>query len=596
MQLLVGGARPGQDRGKMDASEIARQITLTPEFWLRFCTQLRRKDGTLEKEIKPNKLQLAVLEYYLECLIAQKPCLMMILKPRQKGASTIAEAVIYHHMRRFPGLNGALMGDIAATSDKVFEMFRRFYESDTYPWGQGPIDQDENLTDQIKLPNGSTWYKETAGSTNAGRSGTVQVLHMDEVAFFQMTVSKDPTTAVLGSFYKDGPMSLGFATSTANGASGWFYTTWNGDNAWKKIFAAWFEFEDSSIPFESEEERAQFERNMDADELSERKIYNVTLEQLKWRRHIINTDYSGDASKFRQEMPSNPEECFMLSSRPRFDMAAVKNMIAAAGTNDYRQRGNLIIQGDKSAIWLPDHQGGSVVRMEEPIIGCRYLVSADTCTGEDQQISGHTQDPDYHDVQVWRQGYIDPGTKAWRNPMIVAWHNSRVDTDVLAEIMAGQSFYYGRCLAVPEVNGMGGLHVVKLLLKYGVPVFRRKPHTHATKQKTEQEELEAYGWNTDMVTRKWIIDALVPLVRQEKLDIFIKEILDQFRTFVVNKDGKSEAMPGKKDDSVMSAAIGVYNLGAATEYKLARTRGVDLMRLARDSRYLAPDGFRRVNV
>jgi hypothetical protein len=578
---------------------LLRAATLDPEFWIRRCAHIRQKDGSIigpktGKPFVPNKLQLQVLQHYRECQLAGKPCLIMILKPRQKGASTIAEAVIYHHLRRYPGLNGSLMGDIAATSDKVFEMFRRYYEGDVYPWNQGPIDPELNLGDEVTLPNGSKWYKETAGSTNAGRGGTVQVAHMDEVAFFQTTVSKDPTTAYLGSFYKDGPMSLGFATSTANGATGWFYDTWNNtQNAWKKIFAAWFEFDDSTRKFDSEDERKRFEDSLDEDELDEQKLYNVTLEQLNWRRYVINTDYRGDAAKFRQEMPSDPETCFLLSSRPRFHMPAVKSMMAAAATNDTRQRGNLVIQNKHDAIWLPDANGGSVHRQEEPIIGCRYLVSVDTCSGEDQQIGGKTADPDWHDVQVWRQGYMDPGTQTWRNHALVAWHKSQVDTDVLAEIIAGMSFYYGKCITFPEVNGQGGFHIVKLLVAYGVPVFRRKPHTNSSKPKSEEEQVEAYGWQTDLITRKYIIDTIVPLVRQEKIDIYFKEVLEQFRTFVVTEQGKSEAMPGKHDDSVLSAAIGLYNIGSATEYKLARVRSVDLMRLARDPRYMTPDGFRR---
>jgi hypothetical protein len=574
---------------------ILKAATLDCAWWLQNCATIRKKDGSVEAagSMRPNKLQIEVLRYYQECQFHKRPCLIMILKPRQKGASTIAELVCYHHMRKFKGLNGALMGDIAATSDKVFEMFRRYYEGDIYPWHQGERDDDLNQGGEITLPNGSKWYKETAGSTNAGRSGTVQVLHMDEVAFFQTTVSKDPTTAVLGSFYKEGPMSLGFATSTANGASGWFYETWTKENAWKKIFAAWFEFEDSYRKFRDDGEREAFERSLDEEERQEQRMYGVTLEQLNYRRHIINTDYQGDAAKFRQEMPSNDQECFLLSSRPRFDRVAVKEMQAACATNDYRQRGNLIIQGDKSATWLPD-PAGSVHRMEEPIVGLRYLVSVDTCTGEDQQTGGKTQDPDWHDVGVWRQGYYDAGRNEWRNHALVAWHKSQIDTDILAEVIAGLSFYYGKCLTVPEVNGMGGLHIVKLLVKYGVPVFRRKPHTNSTKQKTEEETLEAYGWQTDQLTRKWIVDALVPVIRERKADIFFREVVDQFQTFVVTQSGKSEAMPGKHDDSVIQAAIGLYNIGSATEYRMARVRPVDLNKLARDPRYMAPDGFRRL--
>lgn len=582
-----------------DEKALVRAALMDTQWWLEHCATIRKKDGSVEVagSMRPNKLQLEVLGHYRDCQMQRKPCLIMILKPRQRGASTIAEAVVYHHMRTHPGLNGALMGDIAATSDKVFEMFRRYYEGDRFPWGQGVMDPDKNIGDEITLPNGSKWYKETAGSTNAGRSGTVQVLHMDEVAFFQKTVSKDPTTAVLGSFYKDGPMSLGFATSTANGATGWFYETWTRANAWKKVFAAWFEFADASRPFRHEDEREEFGRSLNEEEVQEQRMYGVTLEQLNWRRYIIDNDYEGDAAKFRQEQPSNDQECFLLSSRPRFDRVAVKAMQAECATNDYRQRGNLIVQeAAKIATWLPDPQG-SVHRQEEPVVGCRYLVSVDTCTGEDQQIGGKTQDPDWHDVGVWRQGYYDTGVGVWRNHKLVMWHRSQVDTDVLAEMVAGMSFYYGKCLVVPEVNGMGGLHIVKLLVRMGVPVFRRKPHTNQTanaRRKTEEEELSAYGWLTDPLTRKWIIDALVPVVRERNADIHFKEVVDQFQTFVVTDGGKSEAMPGKHDDSVLQCAIGLYNIGSATEYRMARVRPVDLMRLSRDPRYMAPEGFRRV--
>ena len=113
------------------------------------------------------------------------------------------------------------------------------------------------------------------------------------------------------------------------------------------------------------------------------------------------------------------------------------------------------------------------------------------------------------------------------------------------------------------------------------------------KKGEEEEEMEAFGWMTDLITRKWIIDALVPVIRTARVDIYFKEVLDQLQTFVITEHGKSEAMPGKHDDDVLMLAIGLYNIGAATEYRLAKVRGVDLMRLARDPHYMAPNGFKR---
>lgn len=576
--------------------EIIQNILLDSEWWFSNHAYIVAKDGTPLPAPRPNSLQKRVFSHYRKCQILGRPCLIMILKPRQKGASTIAEGVIYQHMRKFENLNGLIMGDVSATSEKVFNMFVRYAEHDTFRWKDGlpNIAQGLNFTEETTLGNGSHFSQETAGSTNAGRSGTVQVLHMDEVAFFQKASNKDPTTAVLGSFYKTGPRSLGFATSTANGASGWFYNTYQTKNEWEKIFAAWWEFDDSQLQFSCTEERDEFEAKMNQDEIDERKLYGVTLEQLKWRRSCIETDYEGDVGKFRQEMPSDPETCFLLSSRPRFHAPSVKSMKAFAESNNDHDRGNLIMQrSTKTATFIPD-QEGSVQRWEQPQLGLRYLISIDTCTGEDQQLSGSTADPDYHAVHCWRAEYINKSGELMRTKL-AARHKSRIDTDILAETAASMAFYYGNCLIVPEVNGMGGLHIVKLLVGYGCNVFRRKPHSATANMhsQTEKEKMEAYGWLTDKMTKKWIIDFLAPLIRNEALDIRCMEVLNEMGTFIINDWGGSEAMPGKHDDDVMATAIAQYNMGGATEYRLSRIGGIDLVRLARDPHYMAPDGFIR---
>ena len=119
---------------------------------------------------------------------------MIILKPRQKGASTCAQALTYHHMRKHENLSGSLMGDISGTSDKVFEIYRRYAENDMFPWDEsgGSIADGGSLADLIKLQSKSNYGKETAGSKNAGRSGTIQVGNMTEVAFWPMQEKETP--------------------------------------------------------------------------------------------------------------------------------------------------------------------------------------------------------------------------------------------------------------------------------------------------------------------------------------------------------------------------------------------------------------------
>lgn len=567
------------------------------EVWFRSSARIRTKDGPVIKAPTPNILQERVFAYYRYCQARRIPCLIQILKPRQKGASTIAEAVIYQHMRKNPDLRGSLMGDIQATSDKVFEMFRLYGEKDDFTWSAGGknIAPGKNAGDEIELINGSIWYKETAGSKNAGRSGTIQVAHMDEVAFFPVSEKRDPTLGYLNSFYSEGENSLGFATSTPNGATGWFYKNWISRNSWKKIFAAWFEFDDSVKAFENAEEREYFMAHLRKDEQEEIALYpQITAEHLNWRRMTIEDKCEGDINRFKQEFASDDKTCFMLSSRPKFCQIRVTEAMKEAMAGPRPEVGTLMIQGkDESVIWIPD-DAGDFKRVEEPRYGCRYLVSVDTCSGEDQQVGGKTADPDYHDIVVWRQMYYDVKFGMEMLPKVVMHHKSRMDTDLLVDLIVAASIYYGRCFVVPEVNGEGGLHTVKLLQKRQVSLYKRKVDPQSRgKRETEQEKLDRFGWRTTPASRKLIIDSMVGPWRDGKVDLSFPEIIEQYQNFVVDEKGKARAMDGMHDDSVISTCLGHYCLPSATEYKYPERR-VDLWKLKNDPNYLLQKGWKRV--
>ena len=153
-----------------NTEQLENLIRIDPEVWFSTFGVIRDKRG---KDIKPvaNTLQKRMFAHYRKCQLEDRPCKMIILKPRQKGASTCAQALTYHHMRKHENLAGSLMGDISGTSDKVFEIYRRYAESDHFPWteGQGSVADGGSLADLIKLQSGSAYGKETAGSKNAGR-------------------------------------------------------------------------------------------------------------------------------------------------------------------------------------------------------------------------------------------------------------------------------------------------------------------------------------------------------------------------------------------------------------------------------------------
>jgi len=563
-------------------------IRIDPEAWFTTFAVIKDKRGkTISPE--PNILQKRMFAHYRKCQLEQKPCKMVILKPRQKGASTCAQALTYHHMQKLEDLSGSLMGDISGTSDKVFEIYRRYAENDQFPWNDTGtnLKNGGNLADAITLDSGSVYGKETAGSKNAGRSGTVQVGNMTEVAFWPMQGAKDPALAYLQSLYDGDSLSLVVADSTPNGPTGWFYRTWVQDNEWAKIFAAWFEFEDSSTPFENESMKQDFIDTMTEDEKSEKERFGVNYEQLHWRRRVLQDKCNGDISKFRQEYPSDPDECFLMSSRPRFHTDIVKDMLKSSEKQDY-QLGTVTFQDEarKNAAFVKDRAGLWKV-YEEPEYDSKYLISIDTCTGEDQQQQGLAADPDFHSAQVWKAPYED-WHGDWHVAKLVAVHHSRIDIGVLAEEIAAMASWYGGAFTIPEVNN-SGLALVKYLLDLGVSVYRRRK-TIDSMGLVEK----SFGWQTDRLTRKTVIDHLASEIMERNIDIPDAGVMQELKTFVVNDKGKPEASPGHHDDHVLACAIAVYNMESATSYKIPKKKAITNRMLHKNPTLMCPDGFMRV--
>jgi hypothetical protein len=151
-----------------------------------------------------------------------------------------------------------------------------------------------------------------------------------------MAGERDPALGYLQSLCDGDNVSLCIADSTPNGPQGWFYRTYVQENDWEKIFAAWFEFEDSTVPFRTKLELKDFKESLTRDEEDEMKRFDVTWENMHWRRKTLRDKCNGDVNKFRQEYPSDPDECFLLSSRPRFNVQIVEEMRKSAKGQIYR--------------------------------------------------------------------------------------------------------------------------------------------------------------------------------------------------------------------------------------------------------------------
>ena len=546
-------------------------IASSAALWFATCARILTKDQRLVTP-DPNIYQLRILEVYEWCMASGTPCRILALKPRQKGSSTVSAAVVYHHCRRFRS-RAVQMADRYKNSDNLFAMTCRYAENDDFPW---PTQWQATATSAALLRNERLWSRidrDTAENPRAGRSGTLQVLHVSEAAHFASDGEKSAEKTMLSllNSLADIPRSVAIVETTANGAAGWFYEHWQGaatleqtlagqrGNGWIKVFAPWFVFEDSRIITEVP---------VSEEGLSERERRGVTLygwdaAQIDWRRWTLAQKCGGREELFDQEYPEDERVAFLSSGRPRFSMAGLTRLRAMQ--NRLAPRCGFLREaaGGEATVFEP-HEAGWVQIWEEPREGCRYLLWCDTATGREQ--TRESRDPDRHSILVLRQGYASP-TGEHGNAMLVArvrppcfddWH-------ILEEKVIALCQYYGRCLIGVEVPM--GLTLLEGLRRAGMPLFKRRASGSAAGAGAAPL-VEKPGFQSNAVTKPLVVASLSrALDGDPPLDIFDAHVLDELTSFVVHEDGREAALSGKHDDDVMALAMAVHHLRLATLYR-----------------------------
>ena len=138
-------------------------------------------------------------------------------------------------------------------------------------------------------------------------------MHISEYAFWPPNTKKSTLTGILQAVPND-PKTFVAIESTANGFDH-FKELWDqavaGESGFTPLFFAWYELPEYAMPYDG------FELTEEEKQLQA--AYNLTLDQLTWRRWCIEANCSGDVDLFKQEYPSCPEEAFLMTGRPVFD-------------------------------------------------------------------------------------------------------------------------------------------------------------------------------------------------------------------------------------------------------------------------------------
>lgn len=496
--------------------------------YIESCLKIKTKSGT----VVPFRLNDAQRKLYAVAKRQQdagKPVRLIILKARQLGFSTLTEGLIFHACATRRNVNALIVAHREDATANLFRMSKLFY--DELPAPVKPMLRASNAQELV-FENPSKLRSErearpglrsrircaTAGGRGIGRSDTLQCVHLSEYAFWPDGADgKASTLAGILQAVPSLPGTMVVIESTANGFED-FKERWDaavaGENDFEPVFFAWFENPDYSMPVVPGTEWTPEERDLKA-------AYQLTDEQLQWRRWCIANNCGGSLDMFRQEYPASPGEAFLHSGTGVFDneqiVLRLERLPSPAGRGEFAD-------GE----WT-ESETGAITLYKLPEEGVPYVLGGDTAgEGSDYFTAIVIDNVTGRIVAKLRQKYSEP--------------------EYVRQIYALGRFYNDALVAI-ETN-FSTYPVMKLQeMEYPNQYSREREDTYTRQMR------KSYGFRTDRQSRPRAIANLVEVFSSHPEWFTDRELLEEMLTFCYNEDHRPEALAGKHDDLVMGAAI-----------------------------------------
>ena len=547
---------------------LIRRLQADPLLYFDTCLKIQNF-GTGELiPFKLNEVQSIMHSIMQRQLAEHNHVRMIVLKARRFGISTYVQGRYFRHAAMNHNKVVQITTHSKAATDVMFAMTRTMEQN-------LPLE----IKPQLKYSGRRDlhWGSEEGGlnssyslSTVGGREvrgSKIDYLHCSEVASWSGG-GEDYLLGLLNCVVQ------GFETeavieSTAQGVGGVFHDMYwdaaEGNSGWESVFFPWYIYSHYSTPFNSEEEKEQFKKELGQDKRyggeteqsllgisceydvgEDTKRFEVTLENLNWRRQCIKTQCQNDLRKFHQEFPTNAREAFVTTGRGVFDTDILSKLVLASQrlqrerpsegfhipVQAWKERG-----GEKYIIEAMDE--GELQIWERPIPNKEYRIGADVSEGIDV---GRDTD--------WSVGIV-------LNAMTmeeVAMIRVKIDPDLFAWQLASLGKWYNNAKLLVERNNHG---LVTLKFLSDVHVY---PDIYSEKILDERSSRSArkLGFHTTVKSKPLIIDYLRELIREDEINVRSPKILDELQTFVNFPNGRMAAQAGSHDDCVMALAIACF--------------------------------------
>ncbi len=458
----------------------------------------------------------------------------LILKARKEGFSTLIEAIWLHACMFFQNEKAVTMSHEMESTKRHFMRVKFFMTS----MGVGEeirmsIDTDKESEKMITFPrtNSSYWIG-TAGAKGFGRGDDITRLHLSEVAHYEnQTVLDGVLRACTDNAWR-------VMETTAKGVGELFHRTWveasdpKSGSPWKPHFFAWYDDPRNrrTIPKGVTFRLTQLETDMKAQ-------YELDDEQINWYR--CTRAEMLDKSLMPQEHPSNPDEAFLYSGLPAFNLKKVQEMKRRARLQPPAYVGRLHDNGEQ--IEFIDDEDGELRIWEAPRDRATYLISADPAEG---LVNGDFSVQHVFDRSNWK---------------CVATYRKRIAPGQFGRAMVTLGEFYNNALLCPELNNHGWAVLEAIDAE-------KYPHVLQTVDLWGEDEPQKRGWPQTDKNRNRALTAARNAIDQMTVPIWDMQTLSEMETFVKNPNAdRWEAMEGFHDDCVLSFMIGVYCLGHLTK-------------------------------
>lgn len=270
--------------------------------------------------------------------------------------------------------------------------------------------------------------------------------------------------------------------------------------------------------------------------------FDLTLEQLNWRRYALGHICKWDETKCRREYPSRDSEAFEASGKDILDPRVLAEWAKEAKDNPFLAKGYFKttlnqMTGVPIPEFVEDAGTGKVEIYEWPKIkqadsrhNCRYVAFLDTATG----VEGS-------DWQICYVMNVDTGDQA-------AEYRHTTDPDeVCDQVEALCILFQVKKLAIEVTGGYGIPFIKHFCHRQTVPMYERKAWHKGT-----QQFLNVPGWDTNTKTRPIMVSESKEAVRMRRCKIKSEQTIRECRTLYESPTGKVEGRPPNHDDGWMA--------------------------------------------